>query len=80
MHYEGLDLLNEKLRIPCSLRHKNRKEKKIKTAEREEQLRRQVATAKQCRGYTEAAAWHAGSYYIPIYTYALLYDCSRNKT
>jgi len=37
MHYEGLNLLNEKLRFPCSLRHKNRKKKKIKTAEREEQ-------------------------------------------
>lgn len=81
MHYEGLNLLNEKLRIPCSLRHKNRKEKKIKTAEREDQLGRQrqksgVDTPRRRRGMQAVILY--------IYTYlgipTQLYNCSRNKT
>ena len=66
MHYEGLNLLNEKLRFPCSLRHKNRKKKKIKTAEREEQpgRRRQKSgldTPRRRRGVQAVI-------YLPTYT------------
>lgn len=61
MHYEGLNLLNEKLRFPCSLRHINRKKKKIKTAEREEQPSR-----RRQKSGVDTPRRRAGSY-LPTY-------------
>jgi len=66
MHYEGLNLLNEKLRFPCSLRHKNRKKKKIKTAEREAQPGRR----RQKSGVDTPRRRRADSY-IPTYLHTL---------